>query len=84
MVGDHSFNLGCGGYIGAFYNPGLKFGGSHSGDTGDFWSGSLGIDASKGETKTDGTLKTADEHHVYGASDTVQPPAVAINYIIKY
>ena len=44
---------------------------------------SLIIDASKGETKTDGTLKTADEHHVYGASDTVQPPAVAINYIIK-
>ena len=42
------------------------------------------FDASKGETKTDGTLKTADEHHVYGASDTVQPPAVAINYIIKY
>lgn len=45
---------------------------------------SLIIDASKGETKTDGTLKTADEHHVYGASDTVQPPAVCVNYIIKY
>lgn len=42
------------------------------------------FDASKGETKTDGTLKTETEHHVYGASDTVQPPAVAINYIIKY
>lgn len=45
---------------------------------------SLTFDASKGETKTDGTLKTETEHHVYGASDTVQPPAVAINYIIKY
>lgn len=45
---------------------------------------SLTFDASKGETKTDGTLKTSNEHHVYGASDTVQPPAVAINYIIKY
>lgn len=42
------------------------------------------FNASRGETKKDGTLKTADEHHVYGASDTVQPPAVAINYIIKY
>lgn len=45
---------------------------------------SLTFDASKGETKTDGTFKTSNEHHVYGASDTVQPPAVAINYIIKY
>lgn len=42
------------------------------------------FNASRGETKTDGTLKAANEHHVYGASDTVQPPAVAINYIIKY
>lgn len=44
----------------------------------------INFDASEGETKTDGTLKTSDEHHVYGSSDTVQPPAVAINYIIKY
>lgn len=40
--------------------------------------------ASKGETKTDGTLKTADETHVYGNSNTVQPPACTINYLIKY
>lgn len=40
-------------------------------------------DASKGETKTDGTLKTADEHHVFGASDTVQTPAIALYYFIK-
>lgn len=42
------------------------------------------FNASRGETKTNGTLKAANEHHVYGASDTVQSPAVAINYIIKY
>lgn len=41
------------------------------------------FDASKGETKTDGTLKTDDELHVYGNSDTVQPPAYTVNYIIK-
>lgn len=41
------------------------------------------FDASKGETKTDGTLKTANEHHVYGASDTVQPPAFTVRWIIK-
>ena len=45
---------------------------------------SIDFIASNGETKTDGTLKTVDEHHVYGSSDTVQPPAVAVNYIIKY
>ena len=45
-------------------------------------NGNLGenIDASKGETKIDGTL----QNDVYGKSNTVQPPAVAINYIIKY
>ena len=71
-------------------NPKFKgaFSGKFHGNAG--WSGSvfgchtLEIDASKGETKTDGTLKTANEHHVYGASDTVQPPAVCVNYIIKY
>ena len=42
------------------------------------------FDASKGETKTDGTLKTDDEYKVYGKSDTVQPPAFTVNYIIKY
>ena len=31
------------------------------------------IDASKGETKTDGTLKTATEHKAYGASNHVTP-----------
>lgn len=39
--------------------------------------------ASLGETKTDGTLKTADEPHVYGNSDTVQQAALTINYMIK-
>lgn len=41
------------------------------------------FNASRGETKTNGNLKAANEHHVYGASDTVQPPAVALYYIIK-
>ena len=42
-----------------------------------------GFDASKGETKTDGTLKTDDDYKVYGKSDTVQPNAFTTNYIIK-
>lgn len=41
------------------------------------------FDASKGETDTDGNLKTDESTKVYGKSNTVQPPAVAINYIIK-
>lgn len=44
----------------------------------------VGFDASKGETKTDGSIKTDDEYKVYGQSDTVQPPAFIVNYIIKY
>lgn len=43
----------------------------------------LKLDASKGETKTDGTVKTEDEAHVYGNSDTVQPASYTVNYIIK-
>lgn len=43
----------------------------------------LEFDASKGETKTDGTLKTEYEPHVYGNSDTVQPPAFTVRWIIK-
>lgn len=35
--------------------------------------------ASLGETKLDGTL----QNDVYGKSDTVQPPAFTVNYIIK-
>lgn len=53
------------------------------------WQGSvvgtfdLEFDASKGETKTDGTLKTEYEPHVYGNSDTVQPPAFTVRWVIK-
>lgn len=63
------------------------FSGKYHGSAG--WSGSiwgchtLKIDASKGETKTDGTLKTEDEPHVYGNSDTVQPPAFTVRWVIK-
>lgn len=41
------------------------------------------LDASKGETKTDGTLKTQDEPHVYGNSDTVQMDAFTVYWVIK-
>ena len=41
------------------------------------------FDASKGETKTDGTLKTQDEPHVYGNSDTVQMDAFTVYWVIK-
>lgn len=63
------------------------FSGKPHGNAG--WSGSvwgchtLKIDASKGETKTDGTIKGTDEPHVYGNSDTVQPPAFTVRWIIK-
>ena len=41
------------------------------------------FDASSGETKTDGTLKTQDEPHVYGNSDTVQMDAFTVYWVIK-
>lgn len=41
------------------------------------------FNASHGETRLDGTLKTNDEPRVYGKSDTVQPPAFTVTYIIK-
>lgn len=41
------------------------------------------FDASKGETKTDGTLKTQDEPHIYGNSDTVQMDAFTVYWVIK-
>lgn len=48
------------------------------------YNGRIALDASSGETKTDGTLKTDEDYKVYGKSDTVQPPAFSVNYIIKY
>ena len=41
------------------------------------------LDASKGETKADGTLKTQAEPHVYGNSDTVQMDAFTVYWVIK-
>lgn len=46
--------------------------------------GGLKFNAALGETKADGTLKSASEYHVFGKSDTVQPPACTINYLIRY
>lgn len=43
------------------------------------WGGGFLLDASKGETKADGTLKTDDDYKVYGKSDTVQPPAFLVH-----
>lgn len=50
---------------------------------GQYTGNGVKFDASKGETKTDGTLKTEDEPHVYGNSDTVQPPAFTVRWVIK-
>lgn len=44
----------------------------------------IDFSALNGETKTDGTLKTINDYKVYGKSDTVQPPAFTVNFIIKY
>ena len=71
LGGAHSLNVGYGDYKGAFYNPGLKYGMSTVGNNGSTWSGSLGIKASLCSP-------------IYGSSETVQPPAVCVNYIIKY
>lgn len=63
------------------------FSGQFHGNAG--WSGSvfgchtLQIDARKGETKTDGTIKGTDEPHVYGNSDTVQMDAFTVYWVIK-
>lgn len=71
LGGNHSLNVGYGRYEGAFYDPGLKYGLSTVGNNGSTWSGSLGIKASLCSP-------------IYGSSETVQPPAVCVNYIIKY
>ena len=68
-----------------------KFEGALSGEShgNAAWSGSvhgcytLKIDASKGETKTDGTIKGTNEPHVYGNSDTVQMDAFTVYWVIK-
>lgn len=52
--------------------------------SGPFATFMLQFDASKGETKIDGDVKTDEDYKVYGKSDTVQPPAFTVNYIIKY
>lgn len=58
------------------------FGPSHTGY--GYKPTSVTFDASGGETKTDGSIKTDEDYKVYGKSDTVQPPAFTVNYIIKY
>ena len=71
LGGNHSFNVGYGLHEGAFYNPKRKSGQSILGNSVPGFQGSLGIDASLCSP-------------IYGSSETVQPPAVCVNYIIKY
>lgn len=66
---------------GAFYRDG------HT-ERNKYWendrgNGRVRFNASSGECNLDGTLKTT-EYKVYGKSDTVQPPSIVMNYIIKY
>lgn len=77
----HQGNGDIGRMSGAFYKYTGLFSGNSSGSS---TAGVYYFDASKGETKTGGTLKNDEEYKVYGKSDTVQPPAFTVNYIIKY
>ena len=69
--------------VGAFLNSYKS--GNADGNRGDTrqQNGVIIFNAALGEIKTDGNFKTNNDHKVYGASDTVQPPAVALYYIIK-
>lgn len=63
-----------GGVMGAFIKSyGVKGGNAAGSDS------AVNFDASRGETKMDGTLKTDSDYKVYGKSDTVQPPALVVN-----
>ena len=51
---------------------------------GNYFSfGTATFNASNGECKTDGTYKSESDYKVYGKSNTVQPPAISVNYIIR-
>ena len=67
---------------GALYKDGGSYGRDFSpwGNNAEF---NIGFDANKGECDINGNVKTADAPHIYGNSDTVQPEAIIINYIIK-
>lgn len=54
-----------------------------SGNGNNFNFGTSTFDASNGECKIDGTYKSNSDYKVYGKSDTVQPPAISVNYIIR-
>ena len=66
---------------GAFSN--FIIGGVQANAGGQYTGNGVKFDASKGETKTDGTLKTVDEPHVYGNSNTVQMDAFTVYWVIK-
>ena len=63
---------------GAFYKNG-SWGGANSKDGGGDNTYKISFDASLGETKTNGTLKSSSDYKIYGKSDTVQPAAYVVN-----
>lgn len=79
-------NASVTGATGAFKDAGTVLGYVPLGNTNypQMVMATLKLSASKGETKINGTIKTGNEHHVYGNSDTVQSPAQTCNFIIKY
>lgn len=51
---------------------------------GNYFSfGTSTFNASNGECKIDGTYKSESDYKVYGKSNTVQPPSISVNYIIR-
>ena len=54
-----------------------------SGNGNYFNFGTSTFKASNGECKLDGTYKSNSDYKVYGKSDTVQPPTISVNYIIR-
>jgi hypothetical protein len=69
---DGSKNINVLEATGAFYGDDYKSScDDTSNDRNTTYNKLLKLDASKGETKTNGTVKTNDEYHVYGKSDHV-------------
>ena len=77
-IGHRNRPLNC---KGAFFSRGVSLGGYAPSESRD--SSYYKFSAFYGETKKDGTLKTQDEPHVYGNSDTVQMDAFTVYWVIK-
>lgn len=69
-------------YEGAISEP--RFKELNQSGNGDYFNyGTATFNASNGECKIDGTYKSESDYKVYGKSNTVQPPAISVNYIIR-